>query len=123
MSARSVPCRCPTTCDRSSNPGSSSNWARRDQLERLGARYTEQRVVEHGRVITAAGVSSAIDMALTLLDRMYGPPVAQSVQLAIEYNPQPPFDAGTPSKAPAEILELATAALQAPAEASAQDSK
>jgi transcriptional regulator GlxA family with amidase domain len=99
-----------------------THWARKQQLELLGARYTEQRVVERGKVITAAGVSSGIDMALTLLDRMYGPAVAQSVQLAIEYDPQPPFDAGTPSKAPAEILELATAALQAPAEAGAQDS-
>jgi transcriptional regulator GlxA family with amidase domain len=99
-----------------------THWARKEQLERLGARYTEQRVVERGKVITAAGVSSGIDMALTLLDRMYGPPVAQSVQLAIEYDPQPPFDAGTPSKAPAEVLELATAALQAPAEARAPDS-
>jgi transcriptional regulator GlxA family with amidase domain len=100
-----------------------THWARKEQLERLGARYTEQRVVERGKVITAAGVSSGIDMALTLLDRMYGPAVAQSVQLAIEYDPQPPFDAGTPSKAPTEILELATAALQPPAEAGAQDSK
>jgi transcriptional regulator GlxA family with amidase domain len=91
-----------------------THWARKEELERLGARYTDQRVVERGKVITAAGVSSGIDMALTLLDRIYGPGVAQSVQLAIEYDPQPPFDAGSPSKAPAEILELATAALQPP---------
>jgi transcriptional regulator GlxA family with amidase domain len=64
-----------------------THWARTEQLERLGARYTEQRVVARGKVITAAGVSSGTDMALTLLDRMYGPAVAQTVQLAIEYDP------------------------------------
>jgi putative intracellular protease/amidase len=81
-------------------------WARAEQLERHGARYTEQRVVEHGKVITAAGVSSGMDMALTLLGRMYGPQFAEGVQLAIEYDPQPPFDTGSPSKAPAEIVEF-----------------
>jgi len=94
-----------------------THWARADQLERLGARYTAQRVVERGKVITAAGVSRGIDMALTLLDRMYGPEVAQSVQLAIEYDPRPPFDAGSPSKAPADVVELAKAALGVPASA------
>jgi len=94
-----------------------THWAWADQLERLGARYTEQRVVEQGKVITAAGVSSGIDMALTLLDRMYGPAVAQSVQLAIEYDPQPPFDAGSPSKAPADVIEVAKTALGVPASA------
>ena len=63
-------------------------------------------MVEHGKVITAAGVSSGIDMALTLLGRMYGPQFAEGVQLAIEYDPQPPFDAGSPLKAPAEIVEF-----------------
>jgi transcriptional regulator GlxA family with amidase domain len=83
-----------------------THWARTEHLESLGARYTEERVVERGKVITAAGVSSGIDMALTLLDRMYGPEMAQAVQLAIEYDPQPPFDTGSPSKAPAEIVDL-----------------
>ena len=50
-------------------------------------------------------MSSGIDMALTLLARMYGPQFAEGVQLAIEYDPQPPFDTGSPSKAPAEIAE------------------
>jgi transcriptional regulator GlxA family with amidase domain len=98
-----------------------THWARKEQLERLGGRYTEERVVERGKVITAAGVSSGTDMALTLLDRMYGPAIAQSVQLAIEYDPQPPFDAGSPSKAPADILELARAALDASSAAGAPD--
>lgn len=68
-------------------------------------------------MITAAGVSSGIDMALRLLDRMYGPAIAQSVQLAIDYDPRPPFDAGSPSKAPADVIELAKAALGDPAPA------
>ena len=96
-----------------------THWARKERLERLGARYLEQRVVERGKVITAAGVSSGTDMALTLLDRMYGPDLAQSVQLAIEYDPQPPFDSGSPSKASAEIVELAAAALDTPTETGA----
>ena len=66
-------------------------------------------MVEHGKVITAAGVSSGIDMALTLLGRMSGPQFAEGVQLAIEYDPQPPFDAGSPLKAPAEIVEFVQA--------------
>jgi transcriptional regulator GlxA family with amidase domain len=86
-----------------------THWARTERLEQFGARYTEQRVVEHGKVMTAAGVSSGIDMALVLLDRMYGADVAQAVQLGIEYDPQPPFDAGSPSKARPEIVELVTA--------------
>lgn len=91
--------------------GTLASWARTEQLDRLGARYTEQRVVERGKVITAAGVSSGIDMTLTLLDRVYGPALAQSVRPGIEYDPQPPFDAGSPSKAPADIVDLAKAAL------------
>jgi transcriptional regulator GlxA family with amidase domain len=97
-----------------------THWAWAGQLERHGARYTEQRVVEHGKVITAAGVSSGIDMALTLLARMYGPQLAEGVQLGIEYDPHPPFDTGSPSKAPAEIVDfvrsqLNTLAAQGPA--------
>jgi putative intracellular protease/amidase len=76
------------------------------KLERRGARYTGQRVVETGTVITAAGVSAGIDMALTLLARLHGPQIAQGLQLAIEYDPQPPFDTGSPSKAPAEMVEF-----------------
>lgn len=83
-----------------------THWAWAEQLERHDVHYTERRVVEHGKVITAAGVSSGIDMALTLLARMYGPQLAQGIQLAIEYDPQPPFDTGSTSKAPAEIVEF-----------------
>ena len=63
-------------------------------------------MVERGKVINAAGVSAGIDLGLTLLARMHGPQLAQNVQLAIEYDPQPPFGAGSPSKVPAEIVEF-----------------
>ena len=96
-----------------------THWAREERLEALGARYTEQRVVERGKVITAAGVSSGIDMGLVLVARLYGAEMAQAAQLAIEYDPQPPFDAGSPSKAPAEIVELVRSMLSAPAVAGA----
>ena len=86
-----------------------THWAALDTLAELGAKPTLQRVVIQGKIVTAAGVSSGIDMALTLLDRMHGPQIAQAVQLAIEYDPQPPFDSGSPSKAPAEVLELMAA--------------
>ena len=99
-----------------------THWTRKERLEALGARYTEQRVVERGKVITAAGVSSGIDMGLVLLDRLYGKEMAQAIQLAIEYDPQPPFDAGSPAKAPAEIVEFVKSTLSAPAAAGAPSS-
>lgn len=83
-----------------------THWHYADELERYGATYCERRVIVHDRIITAAGVSSGIDMALTLVDRLHGPLIAQAVQLAIEYDPQPPFDAGALSKAPADVIEL-----------------
>jgi hypothetical protein len=61
-------------------------------------------VVRHGKIITAAGVSSGIDMALRLVALMQGDAAAQAVQLGIEYDPDPPFDAGSPDKAPVEIV-------------------
>ena len=92
-----------------------THWGRAEELEALGAHYLLERVVERGKVITAAGVSSGIDMALTLLGRMYGPEVAQGIQLTIEYDPQPPFDAGSPIKAPAEVVEHVRSRLAIPA--------
>ena len=88
-----------------------THWASYDVLASLGAKPTEQRVVEAGNVITAAGVSAGIDLALTLVGRMIGPDVARAIQLGIEYDPQPPFDAGAPSKAPTAIRELVGAML------------
>lgn len=81
-----------------------SHWAAHDQLRSLGARPTRARVVEQGKYITAAGVSSGIDMALRLAEIASGPVVAQAIQLMIEYDPQPPFDTGSPDRADADVL-------------------
>jgi len=83
-----------------------THWLAYDQLAALGAEPTEQRVVVQGKIITAAGVSAGIDMGLTLAAQVAGDQFAQGIQLGIEYDPQPPFDAGSPSKAPAELVEF-----------------
>jgi transcriptional regulator GlxA family with amidase domain len=83
-----------------------SHWLAMDELARLGAVPVSERVVFDGKLVTAAGVSAGIDMALTLAAQIAGEQVAQAIQLGIEYDPQPPFDAGSPRKAPAEIVEL-----------------
>ncbi|PTM84875.1 DJ-1/PfpI family protein [Streptomyces sp. VMFN-G11Ma] len=83
-----------------------SHWLALDELKRYGAEPTGERVVTDGKYVTAAGVSSGIDMGLALLGRMSGDVVAQAVQLGIEYDPQPPYDAGSPDKAPADVVEL-----------------
>jgi putative intracellular protease/amidase len=82
-----------------------THWIELETLAALGARPTERRVVEQGKVITSAGVSSGIDMALTLMAKIAGDEYAKTIQLMIEYDPQPPFDAGSSSKAPPEIVE------------------
>ncbi len=87
-----------------------THWAFLDRLSELGAEPVTERVVEDGKVITAAGVSAGIDMALTLAARIAGDEVAQAIQLGIEYDPRPPFDAGSPSKASPEVIELVRAA-------------
>lgn len=83
-----------------------THWLALDILRSLGAEPVSERVVIEGKIITAAGVSAGIDMALTLVAREAGEAAAQSIQLGIEYDPQPPFDAGSPAKAPREIVEL-----------------
>ncbi len=83
-----------------------THWLAFDELRRLGAEPVDERVVFDGKLVTAAGVSAGIDMALALAARIAGDAVAQAIQLGIEYDPQPPFDAGSPHKAPAEIVEL-----------------
>ena len=78
-----------------------THWAAAGLLEPFGARYTAERVVEHlpERIITAAGVSSGIDMALRLVELLVGRQAAEASQLMIEYDPQPPFDSGSLAKA------------------------
>jgi transcriptional regulator GlxA family with amidase domain len=81
-----------------------THWASLERLRGYGAVPTARRVVEQGKYVTAAGVSSGIDMALTLVGRIAGADFARTVQLQIEYDPQPPFDAGSVSKAPPAIV-------------------
>jgi transcriptional regulator GlxA family with amidase domain len=81
-----------------------SHWLAHDQLRALGAEPTSERVVTDGKIVTAAGVSAGIDMGLTLAAILAGDEVAQAIQLGIEYDPQPPFAAGSPASAPAGIV-------------------
>jgi transcriptional regulator GlxA family with amidase domain len=90
-----------------------THWLARDVLAELGAKPVHDRIVEHGKIITAAGVSSGIDMALHLVRSINGDEVAQAVQLGIEYDPEPPLDAGSPEKAPPEIVELVRTVFEA----------
>jgi len=83
-----------------------THWLALDALTGLGAEAVSERVVFDGKIVTAAGVSAGIDMALALAAKIAGEQVAQAIQLGIEYDPQPPFDAGSPHKAPAEIVAL-----------------
>jgi transcriptional regulator GlxA family with amidase domain len=90
-----------------------THWAARDVLAELGANPVAERVVERGKVITAAGVSSGIDMALRLVERLLGETAAQAVQLAIEYDPDPPHDTGSLEKAPDELVGVVRTMMEA----------
>jgi putative intracellular protease/amidase len=90
-----------------------SHWLELETLRGYGAEPTGQRVVEQGKVITAAGVSAGIDMALTLAARVVGEDGAKAIQLAIEYDPQPPFDSGSVDKADPQAVTLVRAAVAA----------
>ena len=92
-----------------------THWAYMDDLARYGAEATSQRVVAQGKVVTSAGVSSGIDMALSLAAEIAGADVAQAIQLRIEYDPMPPFDTGSVAKAPERIRELAQSPSPVPA--------
>jgi putative intracellular protease/amidase len=86
-----------------------SHWLQVDALARLGARPTAARVVVAGKVITAAGVSAGIDMALQLAARVAGDELAQAIQLGIEYDPEPPFAGGSVASSPPAIVEMVRA--------------
>ena len=81
-------------------------WPYLESLRTYGAEPVSERWVEDGKVVTAGGVSSGIDMALHLVGREVAPEVAQAIQLGIEYDPSPPFDTGSPAKAPPELVDL-----------------
>lgn len=82
-----------------------THWVAYDELRRYGAEPTDQRVVFQDKIVTGAGVSAGIDLALEIVARLRSPEIAQSIQLLIEYDPQPPFDTGTPSKAPQSVKD------------------
>ena len=88
-----------------------THWASLEELRSLGANPTAERVVLRGKVVTAAGVSSGIDMALSLTAMECGEDYAKALQLGIEYDPQPPFDAGSPDKCPPELVAMVREAM------------
>ena len=83
-----------------------SHWATLDRLSHFGAKPCKQRVVEEGKIITAAGVSAGIDMALILVAKVGGKELAKALQLGVEYDPQPPFDTGSVEKAPPALVQM-----------------
>jgi len=83
-----------------------THWGFRENLKAMGVEVVSDRVVFDGRFVTGAGVSAGIDMALALTARVHGEEMAKAIQLGIEYDPQPPFDAGAPEKADASTLRL-----------------
>jgi cyclohexyl-isocyanide hydratase len=86
-----------------------THWAYTDLLSRVGATYERARVVWDGNVCTAAGVTCGIDFALRVVAEIAGEEAAQSIQLTIEYDPEPPFASGHPDRAPAQIRDRVTA--------------
>jgi transcriptional regulator GlxA family with amidase domain len=85
-----------------------THWAALDMLREFGAEPVRERVVVEGAIVTGAGVSAGIDMALSALARLVDEQTARVIQLGIEYDPQPPFDSGSPSSAGPEITQIAT---------------
>ena len=88
-----------------------THWNALADLERYGAKPLRERVVVNGKIVTGAGVSAGIDMALTLASLAAGEAVARAIQLRIEYDPKPPFDAGAPDRVDEIVLELARSGL------------
>lgn len=89
-----------------------THWTMMEQLRNFGATPVQERVVFDGKVVAAAGVSAGIDMALTLVAREFGDSVAQCIQLAIEYDPEPPFKAGSLRVAPPAVVQATQKFLQ-----------
>lgn len=84
-----------------------THWASHSMLSEFGAIPEQRRVVQDGNVITAGGVTSGIDLALSVAAELYGADTARAVQLALEYDPHPPFDAGTPTRPEADPDQVA----------------
>ena len=86
-----------------------SNWQALQELAEFGVQVERERFVVDGKYATSAGVTAGMDLALWLAGEIAGVPAAQAIQLGIEYDPQPPFDAGSPTRAPAEVVEMVRA--------------
>lgn len=84
---------------------SAVHWAFRDALRAFGAEVVEQRVVVDGTHVSGGGVTAGIDFGLTLAAELAGEDVAKAIQLTVEYDPQPPFNCGTPNTAGPELTE------------------
>jgi len=89
-----------------------THWASKPMLAAFGAQPVEDRVVDDGAIVTAAGVSAGIDMALWLASELAGQPAAEAIQLQIEYDPQPPFDAGSAVRADTRVVTEARVAAE-----------
>jgi cyclohexyl-isocyanide hydratase len=92
------------------NKRASGHWQARDLLAQFGAVVSDDRMTIDGNVFTSGGVTAGIDMAIRVAAAIAGDAAAQQIQLQIEYDPEPPFRAGTPFVAPAEIVRRARAA-------------
>ena len=88
-----------------------THWGARNELKGFGANPVTERVVERGKILTGAGVSAGIDMGLRLAARIAGEDFAKAIQLGIEYDPDPPFDSGSPEKCPPELVEMVRSVL------------
>lgn len=95
------------------NRRATTHWSRHERLLDFGAVPVSERYVVDGKVVTSAGVSAGIDMALYLASELADRRIAEAIQLGLEYNPKPPFDAGSPSTAPAQIVRLVRSLLTA----------
>ncbi|PZE33811.1 DJ-1/PfpI family protein [Curtobacterium sp. MCLR17_055] len=89
-----------------------THWASKPMLEAFGAQPVDARIARDGAVVTAAGVSAGIDMALWLAAELAGQPAAEAIQLQIEYDPHPPFDHGSAERADAVVVTRARAAAE-----------
>ena len=81
-----------------------THWRRKVQLQRFNVTVKNERYIQDGKFITSAGVSAGIDMALYLVSKIAGDQTAMMFQLAMEYDPKPPFDCGSPDKVPKQSL-------------------
>lgn len=87
------------------NKDCTTHWRRKEQSSKYNVKIKNERYVQDGKIITSAGVSAGIDMALYLVSKIAGDQTAKMIQLAIEYDPKPPFDCGSPDKVPKEMVD------------------